>query len=535
MQPDQSAGLFPTLPIIEEELKILGLPVTGHVRNEDKAYSGFRRYRGKPLCPEYLYLLTPETARSFPVDQVPYISLGAVPGKAEHLSCPAEDGAALEEGLQDLFDRLQEYANRINALIYRESSLDALCALGETLLGNPLFLHDKWFLIIGRSPSSDIVMPRTGRIWETVPQVLLDEFRADVEYEKTYQHRRAALWESFSNGVRRETIYVNIYDADVYQGRLLLSQELSPLRKRDYLVMELLGRQALVLIKAKRGRRPPGTRSTDDILWDILCGKRTKTAEFSVFLSTLHWEKTDRFLCVRLQRQESIKADAMEAVLHRELLMALPGSYVMVISGQQCVIVNLTRTPLSLGKIHHLLSPLCRDYYQYGGISSPVASMRDLPVAYVQAGEALDRAFLWRDQRWLVYFRDCALEYILMHLNTPMQFRHLVSPQLLALKDYDREKDSQLFDTLQAYLENERDIPKTAARLIIHRTTLTYRLKKIQSLIELDLNDPDVRLYLLLSLEMLKLEKTAALSENAAEDASGDKKAPPSLEEKGEK
>lgn len=141
-------------------------------------------------------------------------------------------------------------------------------------------------------------------------------------------------------------------------------------------------------------------------------------------------------------------------------------------------------------------------------------------MAYAQAGEALDRAFRWRDQRWLVYFWDCALEYILMHLNTPMQFRHLVAPQLLALQDYDREKDSQLFDTLRAYLENERDIPRTAAQLIIHRTTLTYRLKKIRSLVELDLDDPEIRLYLLLSLEMLKREKIAALSESGPAGAS---------------
>lgn len=513
MQTDEGAGLFPTLPVLAEELKLLGLPVSGQVQDEQLSYRGFRRYHGQPLRPELLYLLTPQTAGDFPVDRLPYLAVGAVPGGAEHLSCPAEEAEALTEGLQEVFDRLQEYANRINALIYQEASLDALCSLGEELLGNPMFLHDKWFLITGRSPSSDSVMPRSGRAWETIPQTLLDEFRTDVEYQKTYQHRRAALWESYTNGERRETLYVNIYDGEVYHGRLLLTGEKVPFRRQDALVLELLARQAMVLIKAKRGRRPPGTRSTDDILWDILCGKRTKTAEFSVFLSTLRWEKDDRFLCVRLQRQESIKTDAMEAVLHRELLMALPESYVMVISGQQCVIVNLTQTPLSLERVHHILSPLCRDYYQYGGISSPVTGMRDLPVAYAQAGEALAQAFRWRDERWLVHFWSCALEYILMHLNAPMQFRHLVAPQLLALCEYDRERDSQLFDTLQAYLENERDIPKTSAQLIIHRTTLTYRLKKLQTLLELDLNDPSVRLYLLLSLEMLKREKTADLPE----------------------
>lgn len=299
MQPDQTAGLCMTLPVLEEELKILGLHVAGRIRDGSIGYSGVRRYRGQPLRPEILYLLTPQTAAGFPVHQVPYIAVGSVPGKADHLCCPIEELPALEEGLQDLFDLMQDFANRINALIYQGASLDNLCELGQTILGNPLFIHDKWFLILARSSSSNIT-PRTGKIWETVPQALLDEFRSDVEYQKTFQHHSAALWASIDQGEYRESIYVNLYDGDVYQGRLLLTRDFYPFRKRDYLVMELLAKQALLLIKAKRGRRPPGTRSTDDILWDILCGKRTKTAEFTVFLNTLRWDKTDRFLCVRL-------------------------------------------------------------------------------------------------------------------------------------------------------------------------------------------------------------------------------------------
>lgn len=521
MQPDNTASLFPTLPVLAEELNSLGITVTGNFQEATSGYSGIRRYQGQQLRQDLLYLLTPETAEDFPVDQAAYISIGTVPGKAAHLCCPREQGAAVEELLQDLFSQLQEAANRINGLIYRGASLDDLCELGETLLENPVAIHDNWFMILARSHSSDVIMPRSGSPWELVPQRFLDEFRIDAEYQKTYQHRSASLWRDNMDGLDYETIYVNLYDGEVYHGRLLIMSLSRKFRLKDYLIAQLLAQQAIVLLKAKRGIRPPGARGTDDILWDILHGKFTDTSEFSVLMQMLQWEKSDRFLCVRLQRQEPVKADAMEAVLHRDLLLALPGSYVMVISGQQCVILNLTKAPLSLRDVHHALSPLCRDYFQYGGISSPVTGMRDLPVAYSQAGEALDQAFRWRDHRWLVYFWDCAMEYILMHLNTPMQFRHLVAPQLLTLKRYDWEKDSQLFDTLRVFLENERDIPKTASQLIIHRTTLTYRLKKIQSLVELDLNDPDVRLYLLLSLQMLRREETAILSSNKSQGPSG--------------
>ena len=64
-----------------------------------------------------------------------------------------------------------------------------------------------------------------------------------------------------------------------------------------------------------------------------------------------------------------------------------------------------------------------------------------------------------------------------------------------------REEDAE---TLWAYLLHERSIPRTAEALIIHRTTLTYRLGKLEELWNLNLDDSDTRLYLLLSFRMLE-------------------------------
>ena len=62
---------------------------------------------------------------------------------------------------------------------------------------------------------------------------------------------------------------------------------------------------------------------------------------------------------------------------------------------------------------------------------------------------------------------------------------------------------TQYYETLRAYLYHERNIPQTAAALIIHRTTLTYRLEKLQELVPLRLDDIERRLYLLLSYYIL--------------------------------
>ena len=44
----------------------------------------------------------------------------------------------------------------------------------------------------------------------------------------------------------------------------------------------------------------------------------------------------------------------------------------------------------------------------------------------------------------------------------------------------------------------------TAHALYIHRSTLTYRLEKMQELTGIDLADPDTRLYLQISIKLLE-------------------------------
>ncbi|MEI3246748.1 MAG: helix-turn-helix domain-containing protein, partial [Lachnospiraceae bacterium] len=47
--------------------------------------------------------------------------------------------------------------------------------------------------------------------------------------------------------------------------------------------------------------------------------------------------------------------------------------------------------------------------------------------------------------------------------------------------------------------------PKTSEALFTHRNTVLYRIRKIQGMLDHDLNDPYVREYCLLSIKVLEL------------------------------
>ena len=138
---------------------------------------------------------------------------------------------------------------------------------------------------------------------------------------------------------------------------------------------------------------------------------------------------------------------------------------------------------------------------------TPAAAVRT-DAAWLEARYALDRAFARRDEKWIVAFSDCALDMALGSLQPPLQPRHLVAPELRTLMAYDAQKGTQYYDTLRVFLLEERDIPRASDRLFIHRTTLLYRLKKIEQLVSLNRDDPWYRLNLMLSLKILENGRT---------------------------
>ena len=77
----------------------------------------------------------------------------------------------------------------------------------------------------------------------------------------------------------------------------------------------------------------------------------------------------------------------------------------------------------------------------------------------------------------------------------------------LHLTYQDSSTGTQLNETLRVYLQNHQSATKTAAALYIHRSTLLYRIEKIEAALKSDLTDPDELLYLMLSFYLMDQEE----------------------------
>lgn len=498
--------LLPTMPMLAESLTQAGWDCQVVLSEEGQHYQGVRLYHPKQqLQKDVLYLLRP-TETEFPFDAYSYLSAADHPGKANHLVCPGYPDEEILDQLLEVFSQFRTWEEAIDLLIYRSASLQELCELGGRLLGNPVCIHDDWFVMMAMTAEYAQLME--PEYWESsakgfIPRAVIEDFQNDSEYLETYSYHDAQIWQHTEH---QKSLYVNLWDGSVYKGRLLVAKKDRDFLHRDFLLAEVLTQRAVWLLR----RRQPGEESIhqnmDTIVFALLQGQPPEPQDLTHLLNMLNWKKTDRFLCLRIKPQHHDSTDIAVHMLHSDLFQVFSGGYILLGNQEQCVLWNLSQSTDSVSQIHHLLAPLCRDYCLYAGISSPVTGIRELNAAYYQAGAALDQAFHLRSEKWILMFSECALDHITKTLPPPLTPGHLIAPELLGLVAYDQENGTPYFDTLREYLLSERDIPRTSQALIIHRTTLLYRLKKIQSLIHINLDDPWQRLYLMLSLWILEKE-----------------------------
>lgn len=117
------------------------------------------------------------------------------------------------------------------------------------------------------------------------------------------------------------------------------------------------------------------------------------------------------------------------------------------------------------------------------GISRNIDNYRKIPNAYIEAMDAakLGRYFLG-DNR-VVNFYDLGFYGIFREISSITRFNEIEKNLFKKLKQYDKEENSNLYDTLKVLIYNDMNTEKTAEQLFLHRNTVNYRKKKITEIL----------------------------------------------------
>lgn len=222
---------------------------------------------------------------------------------------------------------------------------------------------------------------------------------------------------------------------------------------------------------------------------DILTGEQDKQ-DALYRLNNIGWKETGSFQVLLLGRQNEMSLSA--AVIERKLRI-LYDNIILIPEGTQWIIINDSgnRNSIQLASFEAFLT-------KFGwccGVSASVDNVFDLASALKMAKVAITYT---SDKNCVCYFESVAVSYALELVRKHSEIP-LLHPVLNQLKEYDDVNATELYNTLGTYLLSERNLVITAKKMHIHRNTVFYRIKRIEELTNVDLEDFYTRLYLLMS------------------------------------
>jgi PucR family transcriptional regulator, purine catabolism regulatory protein len=155
--------------------------------------------------------------------------------------------------------------------------------------------------------------------------------------------------------------------------------------------------------------------------------------------------------------------------------------------------------------LHGVLGQAAGEGEITAGVGRPAIGLTSLRESFREAERSLTLSEQIWDQSQVAFFGEFSLYELLLGVTDPAILSGFCERWLFSLMEYDREHNTDLLPTLDAYFANNGNMARTAHVLNIHRNTLVYRLTRITEIMQLDMDDANVRLNLQLALKVHRM------------------------------
>lgn len=504
------------MQVLADELEANHISIHFFCRSDEARLRGIRLYHpDAPLSGEYVYLLSEDDLRrDFRArENVDFVVPGEV--NLDDFSFSSSVIGILSDEppqrvynlLQSIFEKYTLWDEQLHWAMQSEKPLERMLAVSRDVFENPMFIHDTDFYVLACPRWVEGMLhweteARTGR--EMVPLDLINEFKIDQEYLSTLKARKVTMFSSTIRGYR--ILFANLWSQDRYDGRICVDELERPLRKSDYLHLEHLAEMVVLCLQQQKLFWLSLGSDIDRFFTQMLNGEGFDPHAVVDYLRYLCWNREDKYLILKIAPDREDYSALTPAGLFGYIESQISESRALLFHQNIAVVVNLTAGNTTTAAVLSSLAYILREGLFKMGVSAELGNFLDIHDGFVQASIALEYGRKSSSMLWYYHFESYALRFLLDCARTKIHPRLLGSEKLRKLRDYDAENNTELYHTLEVYLQLERNVVQTSKALFIHRSTLFYRLARIQKIVEMDLENESERLYLALSYKLNQLD-----------------------------
>lgn len=136
------------------------------------------------------------------------------------------------------------------------------------------------------------------------------------------------------------------------------------------------------------------------------------------------------------------------------------------------------------------------------GIGRVAKDVQQISQSYREAQQALEIGRRLFGEGKIHYFAQLGIYRLLFHLYGHQELSDFYQETLGPLTESDSRSNNALIETLECFFNCNGNLSETARTMHLHRNSLLYRLGRIEELLGQSLEDPELRLSLLIALKI---------------------------------
>ncbi len=388
--------------------------------------------------------------------------------------------------LLSVFLYYNDWERRLLSCILNKKGVQAMCDIGDEVFQSPMIIcgNDGQTFAITSGYSPDISPVWKARLnndsisFDTIQQYMSTDYFRQLR-RNTYRPslNDSPIW----NG---RTLNTNLYYRGQRKGFIVAYQYQHILRQGDIHLMNIFAR----LIEQYLAMEPDRYFSftyLEHFLYSVIKGSDADFHKLDIIFRYNGWKWNDHFFIVCMVPLH--KTPDSERLMEK-IQTYLSGQYSHICSfiadGILTMLVNQTASDHEQELLTFLREntsgsmKLCRslDFYDIHQFQ-PYYSQT---IHILLNDPSMDHTYLC--------VKDHIASIVKAKLSENPYARSFIHPAFRILGNYDKENNSDLIQTLKAYLLHSCNTTDTAQALNIHRNTLIHRINKIENIIHLNLS-----------------------------------------------
>ena len=395
-----------------------------------------------------------------------------------------------------IFTFYQEWDDELQDSLIRGKGIQHITDTSFKVFENPMYVIDPSFRTLSytREVSSDAI----DALWKSI----VVEGHTDIATVNAMKENNAlswlnSCWEPIINSspiFSSPRINANIMKGSEKIGTLIIIEAFTKLEKAHlHMAKHLVN---VILLALQKDQVYQNSQFAD-----LLKGKNIKKKLVEHQLQLLGWSIDDHYFVVTVKVDEhDLLNNTLEYTAHQlESCCGESRSRSIIFRKDIVLIINSGKsTEISRECLSRLELFLAKSKLT-AGLSACCSDILDIRDYYLQASVTLELGAIWGQTASLLKYEDYVLYHLIHTAAQTMDLYKLCHPAVIRLLNYDQKNGSKYYETLRVYMNNDKNLVESAKALFIHRNTLVYRISKIMEIINIDLNNENIKGHLLIS------------------------------------